>query len=231
MADVTPASPTLQGIPPELRNKIYDHLLTEPRNVSGRQLLKLRTQSRGSDLWKQFQSSIVPHSLTMTCRQMRTEFGSVLATIAGQNYHLIVDNLDPHQLAVFRDFIATYCFSYKTSDRNFPPLLFQEVVLCLSLDHNILSSIMAYRFVAHVQPRSCYGTVTRDCSGVKFMLKDGSSVYDDPTGQNKFTTKEQAKLAKVALCGILEHYQLYEPDQTVMRYLLSRLTEMADNKH
>jgi hypothetical protein len=50
MADVTPASPSLQGIPPELRNKIYDQLLNEPRNVSARQLLKLRTQSRGGDL-------------------------------------------------------------------------------------------------------------------------------------------------------------------------------------
>jgi hypothetical protein len=146
MADIMPASATLQGIPPELRNKIYDRLLTEPRNVSGCKLLKLIEQSRGGYFWKQFQSAIAEHPLTLTCRQMRTEFGSVLATTPGQTYRFIVDNLDPHQLELFREFARTFCYPHRVSDELFPPLfIFHEVVLCLKVDSNILSSIKAYR--------------------------------------------------------------------------------------
>lgn len=85
MAEVTPASPTLQGIPPELRNKIYYYLaLNEPRNVSGCRLLKLHTRTRGGDIWRQFLLAVAAHPLTLTCRQMRKEFSSVLATTVGQ---------------------------------------------------------------------------------------------------------------------------------------------------
>ena len=141
--DVAPASASLQGIPLELRNKTYNCLLTEPRNICSRKLPELREGSPGDDLWKQFQSAIAVHPLTAACRQVRTDFGSILATTAGQTYRFNVNNLDPHQLAVFRELLATYCFSYKISDKNFPPLLFTEVVLCPNLDNKILPSIEA----------------------------------------------------------------------------------------
>lgn len=48
--DVAPASASLQRIPPELRNKIYNRLLTEPRNICSRKLLELREGSPGGDL-------------------------------------------------------------------------------------------------------------------------------------------------------------------------------------
>ena len=130
--DVAPTSASLRGIPPELRNKTYNRLLTEPRNICSHKLLELREGSPGNVPWEQFQSAIAVHPLTAIYRQMRTEFGSILATTAGQTYHFDVNNPDPHQLAVFRELLATYCFPYETSDKNFPPLLFTEVVLCLN---------------------------------------------------------------------------------------------------
>ena len=141
MAEVTPASPSLQGVPPEMRNKIYNYLLTEPRNVSGRKLAELREYSRGGDLWKQFQSAITVHPLTATCRQMRTEFGSVLATTAGQTYHFNVDNLDPYQIALFREIVIEYCFSHIIYDKKLISLQIHKVVLCVNLDGNILGTV------------------------------------------------------------------------------------------
>ena len=217
-----------------MRNKIYKYLLTEPRNVSGRKLVELREHSRGGDLWKQFQSAIAIHPLTATCRQMRTEFGSVLATTAGQIYHFNVNNLDPYQLTLFREFVTKYCFSHMIFDKNFPRPLIHEVVLCLNLDGNIIPSIKAYREAAYFQSHSPYAAITRHCSSVTFMLKDDSSDCDDSTSKSKSMTKVQAKLARDALrriCDVYEPYQLYEPDLSAMRLVLRRLTEMVNNQN
>jgi len=229
MTDATPASPTLQGIPPELRNKIDDLLLAEPRNVSGSKLLKLRRCSGGGDLWKQFQSATAVHPLAVTCHQMRTEFGSALATTPGQTYCLIVDNLDLDQLALFREFVATYCFSHRISDKNFPPLLFTEVVLCLKLDSNILPSVEAYGQAARFQYRCSYGVIPSAFSKVMILHKSSSSVCDDSTSKSKSMTKAQAKLARGSLRRMSDAYDLYEPDLRVMRLLVGHLTEMVDN--
>lgn len=230
MADVTPASPSLQGIPPELRNNIYDQLaLTEPRNVSGRKLLELRRQYPGGDLWKQFKSAIAVHPLTMTCRQMRTEFSPVLATTAGQIYHLIIDNLDLTQLELFRKFVERYCLSYRISDKSFPPLLFHEVVLCPKLDSNILPSVEAYRRKARSESYERRCVIPRAFSEVVVLHESSGSVYDNLASKNNLMTKAQAKLARGALRRMGNVYDLCEPDLEVIRLLVGHLTKMVDN--
>ena len=189
MVDVTPTSPTLQGIPPELRNKIYDYLaLTTPRNVSGSKLVQLR-RSRGGDIRKQFQSATAVHPLTLTCRQMRTEFSSVLAMTAGQSYCLIVDNLDLPQLTVFREFAATCCSSHRVSDENFPPVLLRDIMLCLKLDSDILGSAASYCLSARSLLGLDYGNITGAFPEVTIMSEADSSLYDNSTSKNKSMSK------------------------------------------
>lgn len=230
MADDTPAPPSLQGIPPELRNKIYDQIaLTEPRNVSGRKLLELRRQSPGGDLWKQFQLATTVHPLTMTCRQMRTELSPVLATTARQTYHLIVDDLDLNQLELSRQFVAKYCFSHIISDKTFPPLLFHEVVLCPKLDSDILPSVEAYRRKARAESYEGRCVIPRAFSKVLILHEPSSSGYDSSISKSNPMTKAQAKLARGSLRRMGNAYDLYEPDLKVIRLLVGHLTEMVDN--
>lgn len=231
MTDLTPASASLQGIPPELRNKIYGQLLTESRNVSDRRLLELREDSPGGDFWKQFQSAIAAHPLTATCRQMRAEFSPILASTAGQNCCLVVDNVDLHHFALFREFIATYCFSHRISDKNSPPLLFQEVIPCLRLDSTILPSVEAFGQAARCEARCPYVSMTRagDFAEVKILPEASSGVLDHSTSRRKCMSKAQAKLARGALRRMCDAYEFYEPDRRVMRLLITHLTEMVDN--
>lgn len=140
-----------------------------------------------------------------------------------------VNNLDPHQLAVFRELLATYCFSHEISDKNFPPLLFTEVVLCLNLDDKFLPSIEAYAGEAHGQARDDYSAATRDSPGINLVLKDHSSVFTGSNSKSMSMTKERAKLARDALRYIHSRYELCQPDQRAMMLVFGRLTEMVKN--
>lgn len=165
----------------------------------------------------------------MTSRQMRTEFSPVLATTAGQTYHLIIDNLDLTQLELFRQFVVRYCFSYRTSDKNFPPLLFHEVVLCPKLDSNILPSVEAYRRKARAESYERRCVIPNAFSRVVILHESSSSVYDNSTSKNNLMTKAQAKLARGALRRMGNAYDLCEPDLKVIGLLVGHLTEMVDN--
>lgn len=235
MATATPASPTLQGIPAELRNKIYGYLVTNSRDVSVRKFLKLSQQSRGAPSWEQFQLSIVVHPLTMTCRQMRTEFGSVLAATPILRYCFIVDNLDPHQLALFRESTRKYC---PTNTDCMPPILREfQVVLCLKLDSKIFSSVEAYVREARVQARHggpyCFW---EDHTEIESRLMPSSGVCGDSTNKSKPMTKAQAELARSAVRSIHDVYRvagLYKvdkPEREAIRLLLVHLTSIADNQ-
>jgi hypothetical protein len=243
MATAAPASPTLQGIPAELRNKIYGYLaLTTPRNVSGHKLLMLRQQlrsiyfrGRSISLWEQFQLATAVHPLTLTCRQIRTEFSSVLATTAGQTYCLIVDNFDSEQFELFYEFIATHCFSYRVSSKNFPPLLFSEVMLCISMNTRTLASIEAYGWAVRVQPRSDYGVITGDFSEVTTWPEPRISFFDQleistSEREPRSVSERQAELVEDILRRICDAYEHYKPDQRVRRLLITHLHEKLDNR-
>jgi hypothetical protein len=234
------ASPTLQGIPAELRNKIYDYLaLTTPRNVSGHKLLMLRrgsiySRDRSISFWKQFQAATAVHPLTLTCRQIRTEFSSVLATTAGQTYCLVVDHFDWQQFELFPEFIATYCFSYRVSSKNFPPLLFDEVMLCVKMDTCALELIEANGWAARVQLRGSYGVISGDFSEVTIlpeMLPGFNSIsYDTYNSGIKPTPEAQAQRARDTLRRISDNYEYHKPDPRVRRLLVTHLNEKLDNR-
>lgn len=57
----TMAHPTLLGLPPELRLRIYDHIFSQPRTVM------VTARFRG------YPQELLYHSLTQTCRQLRVE--------------------------------------------------------------------------------------------------------------------------------------------------------------
>jgi hypothetical protein len=166
----------------------------------------------------------------MMCRQMRLEFGPLLATTAGQVYCLTVDNLDLYQLELFRRFVATYCFSHRIPEKNLPPLLFEEVVLCLKLNSNVLPLTEAYGQAAQAQARCGYGAIKSTFSEVILLPNSSRSVHDNSISKRHSMTKAQAKLARGALRRTCDSRGLYEPDLRVMRLLIAHLIEMVDNE-
>lgn len=191
MANTTPATPTLQGIPPELRNKIYECLATtESRKVSGRKFANLRHDAKDGNVWQQFQSSIAVHPLAMTCHQMHTEFGQVLATRTGQTHNLIVENLDQEQLDHFLAFVRTHCFPQRLSDMNLPPLLDEEVTLCLKFSDNVLHTTQT--FIAALSRRGTSGLIRHRSLEIVVLPKVDSG--------SEIMTKAEALLARGALC-------------------------------
>jgi hypothetical protein len=151
MATSLPASPTLQGIPRELRDKVYHYLVTTDRTVFGRIFLKLCKEGSGS-LWRQFQSSVETHPLSMTCRQMGAEAGPVFAEILGLSYTFVVNNIDMKQLRLYRQFIYTDCFSHKVSDSDLPPFRYDDVAILLKFDRNVFESTQTFRNALSCDP-------------------------------------------------------------------------------
>jgi hypothetical protein len=226
VANVIPASPTLQGIPPELRNKIYGYLATtEPRNVTGSKFRGIHKDAGScGNLWKQFSLAIDIHPLTMTCR---SEFSPVLASTAGQNFRLIVNNLDPEQFDLFGWFVAKNCFFHRISDTTIPPPLYQEVTLYLKLDGNILQSIEAYRIA--ISKRYPIGDLTSAFPVVKILPNDSSSVHADLVNETSAITIFQAKLARGAIRRMYESGQDYRPELRVKEPMCAHFTNMIDN--
>lgn len=169
----------------------------------------------------------------MTCRQLRTEFSSVLATKPRQTYCLIVGNMDSEEFNLFCEFIATYCFSYRVSSKNFPPLLFNEVMLCITMDTRTLASIEGYGWAARVQPRGDYGVITGDFSKVTTWPEPRISFFDELrslTSKSEAMSERQAELIKDALRRICDAYERYKPDQRVRRLLITHENEKLDNR-
>jgi len=234
MADTKPASPTLQGIPHELRNEIYSYLaITEPRTISGGQFTKISQDPRSSsDLWKQFQSAIAPHPLSLTCRQMHAEVNHILATTAGQTYDLIVENLDWEQLSLFHRFVAAYCSSHRASNTDVQPLLFEEVTLSLKLDGNILQSIQAFdegcKTAAHPLPYR-HGNVFDNLSVIRILPEDSinSGVSGDLGNEAESLTKAQAERARDDMWKIFIFHRIVGLDLKVMKLMANHFTDVV----
>lgn len=109
-----PAEPTLQGIPPELRNKIYEHVNatddSRKRTVLGWKLVKAHANAKknGSTLREQMESSTTANPLSLTCRLLYNEYSTFVPTIAAPAYNLIVNNFDFEQIELFLEAIDEY---------------------------------------------------------------------------------------------------------------------------
>ena len=236
METTKPASPTLQGIPLELRTEIYNYVaINEPRKVSGRQFVKtskgFRSRNSG-DLWKQFQSAIAPHPLTLTCRQMFAEFNQVLATTPGQTYNLIVNNFDLEQLALFHRFVAAHCSSHRVTETKMQPLpvLFKEVTLHLKLDGNVVQSMEAYVDGLKIALPYKRGGVFDALSEVEILPESNTGVSGDPADSPAEPWMEmQAELARFHLRRICNVHAFFGLDLKVMKVMLAHFTNMVNS--
>jgi hypothetical protein len=221
-----PSSPTLQGIPRELRDKIYHEVAAIDRTISVRGLLKSYRQGKhNGDLWKQFQSFVAGHPLSMTCRQMRTELDPIFANTAGATYHFVVDNFDLEQLALYNRFVCTYCFRPRISDTNFPPLLYKEVGLRLKLDCNVFESTHIFCNVLASQ-RHCYAFTPESLSSIM------SVSVCDLTSMSSMT-EAQAKRTRGMLRRLYEPRSLRSRDASaaevhLLGLLVAQLNSMVD---
>lgn len=104
--DKTASKPTLQTLPRELRNLIYDFVAaTEERIVLGRCMVEAEKSDSTKDLDDCFGEAVALHPLSMTCRQFRDEFQAVHTAATGPPWILLVNNFDLEQLHMFGRYI------------------------------------------------------------------------------------------------------------------------------
>lgn len=99
-----PLRASLQGLPRELRDKIYEHLATtEERIVLGRRFTRpwLHADYYWDSIEQAFESSLALHPLSMTCRQMRKEFQPFHVSALEAPWVFLVNNFDVPQLETF----------------------------------------------------------------------------------------------------------------------------------
>jgi hypothetical protein len=243
MASTTPASPTLTGIPMELKHLIFEHLITTGE-VSGRMFLKKHKDEYSGDLLLQFMAATaISNSLSITCHQLRAEFSLFHATTVKARHVFVVNNLDPEQLLLFRTFLATYRLSHQQhSDSTIPLRLFQNVTLCLELDDNIDQSVAAYhktlvRYHGHgIVPEAFDGF-----SEVVVRSKFSSYGYGKSTGRGKSTSRSkrltgdseaQAILAAIELRSIYQGHSYHGhlcrgPDRIAVRSIMEALATLS----
>lgn len=145
--DDTPSKPTLQTLPRELRNLIYEFLAaTEERIVLGRRMLGAEKSHSTDDLDDCFKQAVALHPLSMTCRQFREEFQEVHVEASEPRWVLLVNNFDLEQLRVFSHYIQLdeYIIVSGDYDEDFDPRNVPdydpEISLRLQLDDDALRS-------------------------------------------------------------------------------------------
>lgn len=153
--DDGPSKPTLQTLPPELRNLIYEFLAaTEERIVLGRRMLEAEKSDSTDDLDDCFNQAVALHPLSMTCRQLRDEFQEVHVEASEPRWVLLVNNFDLEQLRVFSHYIQLdeYIIVSSDYDEDFDPRNVPdydpEISLRFQLDDDALRS--ASKLCQHV---------------------------------------------------------------------------------
>lgn len=103
-----PSKPTLQTLPRELRDMVYEYVAeTEERIVLGRRMVEARRANSTWTLDKCFDEAVALHPLSMTCRQFRDEFQDVHFSASEPYWILLVNNFDIEQLQIFSDWIQS----------------------------------------------------------------------------------------------------------------------------
>jgi hypothetical protein len=109
ISDDTLSKPTLQTLPRELRDLIYDFVAaTEERIVLGRRMTEARNKRYKTEtLYESFKGAIALHPLSMTCHQLLGEFQKVHVATSQARWTLVVNNFDLDQIKNFSDFIQS----------------------------------------------------------------------------------------------------------------------------
>lgn len=106
--DDIPSKPTLQTLPRELRDLIYDFVAaTEERIVLGIRMLDTRRENSTWALDERFDEAVALHPLSMTCHQFRDEFQDLHHSAGEPTWVLLVNNFDLEQLQIFSDYIQS----------------------------------------------------------------------------------------------------------------------------
>ena len=101
-----PPKPTLQTLPRELRDMIYEYVAaTEERIVLGRRMIEERQKYSTLSLDLCFVAAVALHPLSMTCRQFLNEFQQVHFSAPNAPWILLVNNFELAQVQVFSDYI------------------------------------------------------------------------------------------------------------------------------
>ena len=231
MASTKPASPSLTGIPLELKHQIFAHLM-HLGEVSGRMFLKKHKEEYSGDLLLQFIAASVTNALSTTCRQLRAEYDLFLATAAKRPYVFIVNNLDPEQLLLFRSFLATYPLSHQYSDSTVPPRLFQNITLCLELNGDVNQSAVAYHktFVSY----NGHGIVPEAFGDyAKIVVRPEVSAWgsESTAGRTMSLIKAQAGVAVNELRYIKDSRLCLRPDRVAVNSIIKYLGSISDQPH
>jgi len=106
--DDTPPKPTLQTLPRELRDLIYDFVAAnEERIVLGRRMLDTHRENSTWTLDQCFDHAVALHPLSMTCGQFLDEFQVLHLAALGPPWILLVNNFDLEQVQIFSDYIQS----------------------------------------------------------------------------------------------------------------------------
>jgi hypothetical protein len=153
-----PNNNTLQTIPPEIRNQIYDILAQDSvRVILGRKFLASYTAGEHNGILPvQFTCAAALEPISMTCRQLNLESARLLSTVVNPPaYHLVVNNFDLHQVALFGK-LMDCPVNYK-----------REFALRFQFDSGVLES--ALELERRAAPDLAYREVFR-CEITKFVL-------------------------------------------------------------
>lgn len=162
-ATATPAPNTkmfprasLQGLPRELRDNIYEHLAaTDERIYLGKHFSKLNvSESRPRYIAQYFEPALALHPLSMTCHQMRREFQHLHANSVEAKRVFVINNFDLDQvqdLSKFLDSLATVLELGGHSYRD------PKLILRLQIDNDVARSASELcehiRAAGHVFPQ------------------------------------------------------------------------------
>jgi hypothetical protein len=142
-AEAVTTKPSLQTLPRELRDLIYDFVAaTEERIVLGRRMVEARQNNSTWTLDKCFDEAIALHPLSMTCRQFRDEFHDAHISAPNAPWVLLVNNFHLEQLQIFSDYIQSEEYIKVTGhDLNSedcwpysPPIYNQDISLRFQMD-------------------------------------------------------------------------------------------------
>jgi hypothetical protein len=197
--------------------------------VSGRMFLQKRKAEYSGDLLLQFIAATKTNALSLTCHQLRAEFNMYLAMTAKRRYVFIVNNFDPEQLLLFRQFLATYRLSRQHSDSTIPSNLFENVTLCLELDDDIHQSIKAYhKTLARYNGHGIVPEAFDDSSRIVVQPVDSTHGSGGLAARSTSMTKAQINLAVREIRCIYDGRLCRGSDRITVKYLMDYLVSRSD---
>lgn len=140
--NMNPPRASLQGIPRELRDRIYQHLAdSEDRFVLGWRFVEARKdESLSFDTC--FDTAIALHPLSMTCRQMLEEYRDAHFSAFEPEWIFVVNNFDLNQLDIFSEYVDKEdFFTTKEARTQRDPPAFS---LRLQMDNRVVGSMRKF---------------------------------------------------------------------------------------